>query len=56
MAAKGGQEKMVRVDLDWFFTMENLEKLSDEELESLLRELQEIEIENRGGRSGGASG
>ena len=54
MKAKGGQDKMSRVDLDWFFTMENLEKLSTEELESLLRELQEIEMEKRGGRASGA--
>ncbi len=33
---------------------ENLEKLSTEELESLLRELQEIEKEKRGGQAGGA--
>jgi hypothetical protein len=45
---------MVRVDLDWFFTMENLEKLSDEELEFILRDLQEIQIEKRGGRASGA--
>ena len=54
MKAKGGQEKMVRVELDWFFERENLEKLSTEELESLLRELQEIEMEKRGGQAGGA--
>jgi len=52
--AKVGQEKMSIVDLDWFFSRENLEKLSDEELESLLRELQEIEMEKRGGRASGA--
>jgi hypothetical protein len=52
--AKGGQDKMARVDLDWFFERENLEKLSTEELESLLRELQEIEKEKRGGQASGA--
>ena len=54
MKGKAGQEKMIRVDVDWFFTRENLEKFSDEELESILRELQEIEIEIWGGRAGGA--
>jgi hypothetical protein len=54
MATKGGQEKMAVVNLDWFFTRENLEKFSDEELESILRELQEIQIEKRGGRAGDA--
>ena len=54
MKAKAGQEKMSVVDVDWFFTRENLEKFSDEELESILRELQEIEIEIWGGRAGGA--
>ncbi len=44
MKGKAGQEKMIRVDVDWFFTRENLEKFSDEELESILRELQEIEM------------
>ena len=56
MKGKASQEKMIRVDVDWFFTRENLEKLSDEELESILRELQEIEMEKRGGQAGGASG
>ena len=56
MKAKRGQDKMACVDLDWFFGRENLEKLSTEELESLLRELQEIEMEKRGGQAGGASG
>ena len=56
MATKGGQEKMAVVNLDWFFSEENLTKLSYEELLSILRELQEIEIEKRGGRAGGASG
>ena len=54
MKGKASQEKMIRVDVDWFFTRENLEKFSDEELESILRELQEIEIEIWGGRAGGA--
>ena len=44
MKGKASQEKMIRVDVDWFFTRENLEKFSDEELESILRELQEIEM------------
>ena len=56
MKVKGGQEKMAIVDVDWFFSEENLTKLSYEELLSILRELQEIEIEKRGGRAGGASG
>ena len=56
MKVKAGQEKMAVVDVDWFFTRENLEKFSDEELESILRELQEIEKEKRGGQAGGASG
>ena len=56
MKGKAGQEKMSVVDVDWFFTRENLEKFSDEELESILRELQEIEKEKRGGQAGGASG
>ena len=40
MKGKAGQEKMSVVDVDWFFTLENLEKFSDEELECILRELQ----------------
>jgi len=55
MKGKASQEKMIRVDVDWFFTRENLEKFSDEELESILRELQEIEKEKRGGQGGGAA-
>ena len=54
MKGKAGQEKMSVVDVDWFFTRENLEKFSDEELESILRELQEIEMEKRGGQAGDA--
>jgi hypothetical protein len=50
MAAKGGQDKMAVVNVDWFFTEENLEKLSDEELLCILRDLQEIQKEKRGGR------
>ena len=47
MAAKGGQDKMAVVDADWFFTEENLEKLSDEKLLFILRDLQEIQKERR---------
>ena len=43
MAAKGGQEKMSRVDLSWFFSEENLAKLSDEELLFILRDLLEMQ-------------
>ena len=44
------------VDIDWFFSEENLAKLSDEELLFILRDLQEIQKEKRGGQAGGASG
>jgi hypothetical protein len=54
MATKGGQEKMAVVDVDWFFSEENLAKLSDEELLFVLRDLQEIQKQKRGGRAGGA--
>jgi hypothetical protein len=56
MVAKSKQEKMSRVDVSWFFSEENLAKLSDEELLFILRDLQEMQKEGRGEKAGGASG
>jgi hypothetical protein len=70
MKVKAGQEYMARmetkekisprpmsvVDVDWFFSEENLAKLSDEELLFILHDLLEIQKEKRGGQAGGASG
>jgi hypothetical protein len=48
MATKGGQDKMAVVDVNWFFSEENLAKLSDEDLLFILHDLLEIQKEKRG--------